>query len=87
MGIHCKDIRFGKATHANKPAIYNLTDEEKLKYNKHHRHLAHELRNIKGSKQSSSTDAFSVERVRKSIGHIMNLENIKKISFMLKTDI
>ena len=44
-------IDFGKATLKTHPVVYNLSCTESEKYNRCHRHLAYELRNIKGSKR------------------------------------
>ncbi len=54
-----KIIDFGKSTLTSKPLLYNLVpgSEEQKKYN---RHLAHELRNNQGSKQTILTDTYSI---------------------------
>ena len=58
-----KLIDFGKATLIAFPKTYNILPGSvlALKYNKCHRHLAHELRNIPGSIQSELTDTYSIE--------------------------
>ena len=58
-----KIFDFGKATHVNCGMVYNLSPEKQKYFNEHCRHLAYELRNLKGHKQSMLTDAFSVGRV------------------------
>ena len=61
-------INFGKVTPVSNQITYNLTESQKYVYNRNHRHLAHELRNIAGTKQSEATDAYSVGFVVKRIG-------------------
>ena len=65
-----KVIDFGKATIFSYPKTYNIVPGSELadKYNKYHRHLAYELRNIPGSKQSILTDTYSVGFMFKHLG-------------------
>jgi serine/threonine protein kinase len=63
-----KIIDFGKSTHFSRPEVYNLTDEQKEKYNTHHQYLAYELRNLKMQKQSVLTDVYSVGYILKKLG-------------------
>ena len=60
--ILCKTSRFGKATLFAFPKVYNSQPGSDIaeKYRTFHRHLAHELRNVPGSKQSGITDAYSI---------------------------
>ena len=69
---------FGKATHAHNPASYDLSEKDKEKYNLRHRHLAFELRNVKGSKQSNSSDIYSLGRLLKIIGYHTGIEHLKR---------
>ena len=64
-----KIIDFGKATLTDAPITYNIENgsNESEKY-KCHRHLAYEIRNVKGTKQSICTDTYSVGYLLKSIG-------------------
>ena len=77
---------FGKATHSDKPLVYSLSEELKRKYNLYHRHIAYELRNFNGYKQSFLTDAFSVGRVFKAIGKTLSNNIILEIASKLKVD-
>ena len=60
---------FGKATHKLNPVIYNLDETKRVQYNSKYRHIAYELRNVKGSSQSEATDIYSLGRVFKYVGH------------------
>jgi hypothetical protein len=55
-GLIPKIVDFGKATHVSCPVVYRLSASQQLKYNRYHRHLAYELRNVQGSCQSFATD-------------------------------
>ena len=63
-------IDFGKATMLDCPVIYNvaLNADQCNIYNKKHRHLAHELRNVPNTKQSTKTDAYSIGYMMKHVG-------------------
>ena len=62
-------IDFGKACLMSHPLTYNITpgSPEATQYNTHHRHLAHELRNTPGSKQSVLTDTYSIGHMIKHL--------------------
>uniref|UniRef100_A0A7M5XKW9 Protein kinase domain-containing protein n=2 Tax=Clytia hemisphaerica TaxID=252671 RepID=A0A7M5XKW9_9CNID len=64
-----KLIDFGKATHFSNPKTYNIQpgSDTAKKYNTYHRHIAYELRNIPGSKQSVQTDIFSLGHMLKHL--------------------
>ena len=65
-----KIIDFGKANIASHPLVYNVkpgTPEHET-YEKWHRHLAYELRNIPGSSQSFKTDIYSIGYMLKHAG-------------------
>jgi serine/threonine protein kinase len=55
-----KVIDFGKVSMLSNPLTYNLSAEKRKLYNKNHKHLAYELRNINNSKQSPATDIYSI---------------------------
>jgi len=80
-GKQVKLIDFGKCSLIQCPVTYNITvgSKEHEKYNKYHRHLAHELRNITGSTQTVLTDTYSVGYVLKNIGHYESNESLFNI--------
>lgn len=78
-------IDFGKATTINCPRTYSLNAEEREKCNVHHRHLAHELRNVPGTKQSMMTDTYSVGYLVKYIGHNIAAKHLYTLGRKLKT--
>ena len=67
-----KIIDFGKMTLIDATITYNIENgyKESEKCNKCHHHLAYEIRNVKGTKQSICTDTYSVGYFLKSIGHL-----------------
>ena len=65
------------------PVVYNLSEEQKLKYNKSHRHLAFELRNMPNCKQSPVTDLYSLGRVFKVIGYCVNDQGLKDLGSLM----
>jgi len=79
-----KVFDFGKVTHQKAPLVYELEKEQSERYNKLYRHLAPELRNGKGSRQSMLTDAYSVGRVLKQIARIHELKRLMIIAYELK---
>eukprot|EP00112_Aurelia_sp_Birch-Aquarium-sp1_P009704 Seg2112.1 transcript_id=Seg2112.1/GoldUCD/mRNA.D3Y31 product="Serine/threonine-protein kinase dst3" protein_id=Seg2112.1/GoldUCD/D3Y31 len=81
-----KIIDFGKATMASNPVIYNIRPgtEMNAKYNRDHRHLAHELRNIPGSGQSYATDIYSIGHMFKHSGGAINFMPIVELGRMMK---
>jgi len=81
-----KIVDFGKCTHVECPLIYNLSESQKRTYNIKHRHLAYELRNLNGFKQSFSTDAYSVGRIFKEIGGVSKIDKVVQAAKMLKVD-
>ena len=60
-----KIIDMGMVTKKSEPKIYNLTEQQKIRYNNKYPYLAHELRNMKGSATSFSSDICS-------LGHFFN---------------
>ena len=81
-----KIIDFGKATMASNPVIYNVRPGTTIneKYNRDHRHLAHELRNIPGSGQSCATDTYSIGYLFKHSGAIVNYMPLVELGRMMK---
>jgi len=81
-----KLVDFGKATLISHPKTYNILPRSELaeKYNKHHRHLAHELRNVPGSKQSILTDTYSIGYMFKHIAGIVHDDNIITLARSMK---
>lgn len=77
---------FGKAALASQGSVFNLEENQRKLYNEKHRHIAPELRNLNGFVQSTVTDAYSVGRVLKQIGYIMDLKSVKLASSYLKMD-
>ena len=75
---------FGKATHLQNPKVYSLTEKEMITYNTRHRHLAHELRNVKGSCQSPLTDTYSLGYMFKTIAHFRQIALLKPIAHGMK---
>ena len=64
-----KLIDFGKACLLSHPKTYTMDENQRKLYNKNHRHLAHELRNFNGTRQSVSTDTYSLGYLFKYIGY------------------
>ena len=79
-------IDFGKATMIKFPLTYNiaLNDDYRNLYNSKYRHLAHELRNVPATKQSPSTDGYSVGYMMKHVGAVIPYDPIIEIGRMLK---
>ena len=79
-------IDFGKVTAIKQPIVYNITpgSEENITYNKHHRHLAYELRNVPNTKQSIQTDTYSVGYMLKHCGALITYQPIIEIGRLLK---
>ena len=61
-------IDFGKSRLKSSPEVYHLSAEKVEFYNKHHRYLAHELRNCIDTAQSEETDCYSIGYMFKHIG-------------------
>ncbi|XP_066915199.1 raf homolog serine/threonine-protein kinase-like [Clytia hemisphaerica] len=82
-------VDFGKATLVTSPIIYNLTygSKEQILYNKVHRHLAYELRNVPNSPQTPQTDVYSLGYNFESILKINSHKDIKYVAGqMMKKD-
>ena len=81
-----KLIDFGKATLLTSPKIYSIPLGSDLakRYNKYHRHLAYELRNIPGSKQSILTDTFSLGYMFKHMAAIVCCDEIVSLGKHMK---
>eukprot|EP00112_Aurelia_sp_Birch-Aquarium-sp1_P025741 Seg873.16 transcript_id=Seg873.16/GoldUCD/mRNA.D3Y31 product="Mitogen-activated protein kinase kinase kinase 1" protein_id=Seg873.16/GoldUCD/D3Y31 len=77
-------IDFGKATTIEYPLTYCLNEEQREKYNKHHRHLAHELRNAAGTQQSVMTDTYSIGYLIKYIGYYTKHDELYNIGRRMK---
>ena len=72
---YVKIIDFGKATLITDTVVYNIIpgSEKHRKYNTYHRHLAHELRNVPGSRETVESDVYT-------LGY-----NIEKVAQYLKS--
>lgn len=79
-----KIIDFGKATHISNPAVYNLKDTSREKYNRDHRYLAWELRNKPNTKQSVLTDTYSLGYLIKYIGYYENISVLHELGRSMK---
>ena len=81
-----KIIVFGKSTLISKPFLHNLVpgSKEQKKYNLVHRHLAHELRNILGSKQTVLTDTYSIGHMFKHAGYAVKADGICQLGRAMK---
>ena len=68
------------------PITYNIENGPKKneKYNKCHLHLAYEIRNVKGTKQSICTDTYLVIYLLKSIGQYEKIDLILSVHRNLK---
>ena len=84
--VYPKLTDFGKATHKLNPITYNLSDADREKYNKKHKHLAIELRNVRGSTQSIMTDIYSLGYVYHIIGTHKELPNLKELSLVMMSE-
>ena len=78
-------IDFGKVTTIENPLTYCLNAEQRRKYNKHHRHLAHELRYSAGTQQSVMTDTYSIGYLIKYIGYYTKHDELYNIGRRMKT--
>lgn len=81
-----KVIDFGKTTMLSNPLSYNISpgSKEHEAYNRNHRHLAHELRNIPGSKQTTKTDIYSIGYMFKHSAASMNYLPIIELGRKMK---
>ena len=82
-----KIIDFGKATIVSSPLIYNIrkgTDASDV-YNKRHRHLAYELRNIPFSSQCFKTDIYSIGYMFKHCASIIQYTPIIQLGRLMKS--
>ena len=81
-----KLIDFGKAAVMSFPKVYHIKpgSEQSKQYNIHHRHLAYELRNIPGSKQSILTDTFSIGYMFKHTAAIVKCAEIVQLGQHMK---
>ena len=66
-------IDLGKVTPIAMPKIYNLNQEQRDAYNKLHRYLAYELRNVANARQTPLTDAYS-------FGYLLRKINVPRFS-------
>ena len=81
-----KIIDFGKVTTVASPAVYKIcpgTKEHEM-YNQWHRHLAHELRNIPGSKQSVLTDTYSLGYMLKHTAGVIGYNALIQLGRLMK---
>ena len=53
-------IDIGKVTSRHDPIVYKLAESQKNRCNQRYSYLAHELRNVHGSKTSTASDVFSL---------------------------
>ena len=68
-------IDVGKVRSRYYPDVYKLSESQKVRYNKKYPHLAYELRNEYGAKQSVATDVFS-------LGYLFETISNTKIAFL-----
>ena len=82
-----KVIDFGKATLISNPVVYSIAEgsEERARYNSRHRHLAHELRNVPGSKQSVLTDVYSIGFLLKHSAATISHQPVIQLGRMMKS--
>ena len=81
-----KVIDFGKATMMTNPVIYSIapgTTTHQM-YNTRHRHLAYELRNVPGSKQSIATDTYSLGFMLKHAAATLRFSPLIQLGRMMK---
>ena len=64
-------IDFGKASMIKCPVTYNIRKSDQVTYNLYHRHLAYELRNKANSKQTKSTDIYSIGYLFKHVAAVL----------------
>jgi serine/threonine protein kinase len=84
-----KIIDFGKATLISNPVLLKkmLSADQKMQYQKFHKHIAYELWNVMYSKQCPATDAYSVGYLFSVIGYEKRMSLLTDISKeMLKKD-
>ena len=80
-------IDFGKVSCIKQPVVYNIHpgSDEQMTYNKYHRHLAYELRNIPNTRQSVETDTYSVGYLFKYSGVSIPYQPIIEIGSLLNS--
>ena len=82
-------VDFGKANMESSSLTYNIEpgSAEHIQYETYHRHLAYELRNIPGSKQSFKTDTYSVGYMIKHLSALTKPPSNKLLGLarMMKT--
>ena len=81
-----KVINFGKATMMTNPVIYSIapgTTTHQM-YNTRHRHLAYELQNVPGSKQSIATDTYSLGFMLKHAAATLRFSPLIQLGRMMK---
>ena len=83
-----KLVDFGKATHFSNPKTYNIQpgSDTAKKYNTYHRHIAYELRNIPGSKQSVQTDVFSLGHMLKHLSALVPCDQVVELGRSMKVN-
>ena len=84
---HVKIIDFGKSNLVKSPLVYNIMSgsAESHTYNKHHQHLAYELRNCPGTKQSIYTDIYSIGYMFKHAAARIPYEPIIELGRLMKS--
>ena len=75
-----KIIDMGMVTKKSETKMYNLTEQQKIRYNNKCRYLAHELSNVKGSATSFSSDIYS-------LGYVFNFiaDGLEKFLMTLRS--
>ena len=83
-----KIIDFGKANMVSSCLTYSIQPgtAEHEQYEKYHRHLAYELRNIPGSSQSFKSDTYSIGHMFKHLSTrlLQPSDHITRLSRMMK---
>jgi len=79
---YIKIVDFGKATLMEDPVVYSIAPGSKKhsKFNERHFHLAHELRNVSRSAQSSKTDIYTLGYDFQLISKVIKNEKIFNIT-------
>lgn len=74
---YLKIIDMGKASLIDDPVEYNISGSNRQKiYNTRHRHLAYELRNVRGSRTSVYSDIYSVGYVMDRVATSLKFEKL-----------
>lgn len=84
-GSYVKVIDFGKATLIHDPVVYDVKpgSEKQKTYNRIHRHLAYELRNVPDSYNSEATDIYSLGYLMDRLSVGIKFEKLSSIALQL----